>query len=968
MKKLLNAGIIKRDLSFPIYFQGYPIPANPGDTLASAILANSREQIMTSYPFSHKDYLTSMWGNPGHFFHVEGTKLAYSSCWLNQEVYPGFILDAERKRSDDESGQLKPNYFCTDLFRKELYETLQFPKKVLIKSLPWLSIGESADSGNKEKEKSMLLADIEHVSVELLVVGAGIAGLVAGLTASRAGIRLMILESDFMLGGRLNSEGENNNPWLMSTILELKNQENVRICNRTQFLRRDADGIFFAMEKFYKQDSVGNVQPIYKILKIKAEHTFVATGARERIPFLLDKNIPGIMPAGLFSTFLNRFGLGANEGVTLYTNNDAGWNTVKHLIRLGLRIDAVIDTRLNSTRVADCLVFRGAKIIKVLGKSHLRAVIIRDLQGRDTKIRTSLLAVSSGYETDYGMISQNIQNLEWCPRISSFKAHLNSSDLTLIGGANAVFCPKASIENAYKAACQLIKNRGLKVISGDLPYLDEENYECQLLGKDSGRFRQNWIGRLLDKNIADLVEPYNQIKKRHEKKINKLEEMELEALKMFSSDGEELSVLTSQTGNSCKNMSFSNTIYELSNSLFPICYAGTIVKEPFRTLPNHFEYEKLGVNWQKSGEWFVPAYFSRQNSSHKKKNIINLEIETTFNKVGISDLSDLVKIEIVGKYATNFIYESLDLERVDILVGECQEGFLVERDKVIIDHMMLLRTRDDKYILTAGNCNESRLYNYLNDKLLNKFPTLGVQINLITEVYQIYYLWGASAGKVLDSVLSLDSSVLKLRPMKLKTISSQDFKCLIYRCEERTTPSFRVFVSQSKSKQFFSQIEKIIQSYKGVVIGRCATEIMELENGLISGRRWQHFCESVELKESDETIIDEDDEKLFNQFLKFECFGKKQKHSRIAILYPIGPTKNIVEGSEVHSIGGLERDRIMGQVVASYFSKIQGKFIGYVCLNRAGNIKKKPVIVLNRGKDYQTQCELSSYDLIDTGT
>ena len=72
MRKLLNAGIIKRDLSFPVYFQGYPIPANPGDTLASAILANSREQIMTSYPFSHKDYLTSMWGNPGHFFHVKG--------------------------------------------------------------------------------------------------------------------------------------------------------------------------------------------------------------------------------------------------------------------------------------------------------------------------------------------------------------------------------------------------------------------------------------------------------------------------------------------------------------------------------------------------------------------------------------------------------------------------------------------------------------------------------------------------------------------------------------------------------------------------------------------------------------------------------------------------------------------------------------------------------------------------------
>ena len=269
--------------------------------------------------------------------------------------------------------------------------------------------------------------------------------------------------------------------------------------------------------------------------------------------------------------------------------------------------------------------------------------------------------------------------------------------------------------------------------------------------------------------------------------------------------------------------------------------------------------------------------------------------------------------------------------------------------------------------MTAGNCNESRLYHYLIDELLNKFSNLGVQINLITEFHQVYYLWGPSAGKVLDSALGLDSSVLKLRPMKLKTISSQDFKCIIYRCEERTTPSFRIFVSPSKFKHFFSQIENVIQSYNGVVIGRCAAEMIELENGLISGRKLQNSCKTGELKGSIETIIDEDDEKLFDQFLKFEKKKKKQNYSRIAILYPIGPTKNIVEGSEVHSIGGTERDCIMGQVVASYFSKTQGTFIGYVLLKRAGNIKKKPVIVLNHGKDYQTQCELSSYDLIGVG-
>ncbi len=963
MRKILNAGIFKRDLSFPIHFQGQIIPASPGDTLASAILANNREHTINSSVYNCSESLISTCSSSGHFLNLGESKLAYLDCWLGQEVYPGFTFNNQKNRHDSEDCHPsvgKPN---ANLFHKSLKEAKKFSKDQLFKLTPWLSRNELVDPGVREKEEGMTFADVEHVSVELLVVGSGVAGLVASLASSKAGVRLMLLESDFILGGRLNSEGQSNNTWLRNTVLDLESHEHVRICNRTQFLKRDSDGTFLAIEKCFKLDDTNSAHPIFKLLRIKAEHAFIACGATERIPISLNKTIPGIMSAGFFNTCLNRFGLGPNDGVSIYTNNDAGWNTVKYLMSLGLKIDAIIDTRLNSTMVADYPVFRGARIIKVLGKSHLRGIIIRNSQGRRTKIKTSLLAVSGGYNADFGIVDNSIQKLEWCPRLSSFKAHLNSPDLTLVGGANGVFCPNHSIETTYYSACQLIKNKGLKVMECDLPHLDKENYECQIVDRDEGRFRQNWFRKSLEKNITYFVESYKEKKIHYKKNTNKIEEMKSNALSIFSNDDDVTNIIKSQTRGPDIAIRVAKTTFDITK-LFSIDNEGKRILQPFRALPGHFEYEKQGAHLQRDGDWLIPRCFLRENSFCKETDLINLEIETTCKHVGISDMSDLMKIEITGKNATNFIQKSLGLKKVDIRVEECQEGFLIDRDGSILDQMAILRTGHNNYILTASNCNETTLYNYLIDVLFSRCAYTGVNVNLVTEFHQAYSVWGPRAGELLAGILGLESTVLDLLPMKPKKINFQNCKCVIYRNEERSIPSFRLLISPSDSLQFLMQIKKNLSSCNGLLIGRFAAETIELENWRISSKKLQKFYKTGKRKESFETPITRKDKRLFDQFLRFESLKEEKSYYRIAVLHSIGPTKNIVEGSEVHSIDTGGKNSLLGQVLASYFSRVKGTFVGYVYLEQAEKVRKKPVVVLNLGKQYQTECELSSFDML----
>ena len=89
--------------------------------------------------------------------------------------------------------------------------------------------------------------------------------------------------------------------------------------------------------------------------------------------------------------------------------------------------------------------------------------------------------------------------------------------------------------------------------------------------------------------------------------------------------------------------------------------------------------------------------------------------------------------------------------------------------------------------------------------------------------------------------------------------------------------------------------------------------------------------------------------------------------SRIAFLQPNGPTKNIVEGSEVRAFGGQNKASVLGRVVASYFSRMQGTFVAYVLLEQPGSFDRKLVFVPNQGKNYHTKCELSSFDSFNLG-
>ena len=95
--------------------------------------------------------------------------------------------------------------------------------------------------------------DARHAHTDLLVVGAGAAGLSAALVAARAGASVILVDDDFRAGGSLLDYGEllNGAPgadWVAAVVAELALFPSVRILLRTTAFGIYDDGFVLAVE------------------------------------------------------------------------------------------------------------------------------------------------------------------------------------------------------------------------------------------------------------------------------------------------------------------------------------------------------------------------------------------------------------------------------------------------------------------------------------------------------------------------------------------------------------------------------------------------------------------------------------------------------------------------------------------------------------------------------------------------
>ena len=253
-KNRLEGGLINRDSTRDFVFNGQTMQGFEGDTLASALIANDIRLVGRSFKYHRpRGVLSAGSEEPNAMVELRtGNRKEPNSRTTTTELYDGLVAHAQNCWPSLNFDFLEVN----DLFAPFLtggfyYKTFMWP------SIFWEKVYEpiirrAAGLGSASLEPDPDCYDKGFLHADLLIIGAGPAGLAAALIAAKSGARVIIVDEDFVTGGRLNAENyvvdeKPGSKWAKEITEELSNFNNVKILTRTTIIGAFDHGIYLSL-------------------------------------------------------------------------------------------------------------------------------------------------------------------------------------------------------------------------------------------------------------------------------------------------------------------------------------------------------------------------------------------------------------------------------------------------------------------------------------------------------------------------------------------------------------------------------------------------------------------------------------------------------------------------------------------------------------------------------------------------
>ncbi len=344
-----RGGRIDRSRPLAFRFDGRTLPGLSGDTLASALLANGVHLMGRSFKYHRpRGVIAAGSEEPNALVTVvrDAARLTPNLRATQVELYEGLEAHSQN-RSPSLGFDLGA---VNDLFAPFIpagfyYKTFMWPRRA------WRALYEPRIRAAAGLGRSPQHADPDRYAqrfahCDVLVVGAGPAGLAAAAAAAAGGARVILCDEQAEAGGSLLSEpadaaatlaGEPAAHWLATTLAALAASPRVRLLTRTTAFGYFPHNLVALNERLSDHLPVApDALPRERQWQVRAREVVLATGAIERPLVFPGNDRPGIMLAGAARTFLNRYGVRPGARAVLVTAADEGYQAALELQRAGL--------------------------------------------------------------------------------------------------------------------------------------------------------------------------------------------------------------------------------------------------------------------------------------------------------------------------------------------------------------------------------------------------------------------------------------------------------------------------------------------------------------------------------------------------------------------------------------------------------------------------------------------------------
>src|SRR5690242_2988824 len=251
-----TGGLIDRTRTLSFTFDGEELAGHPGDTLASALLANGVRLVGRSFKYHRpRGILSAGSEEPNALVELrQGARREPNTRATTIELYDGLDATSQNRWPSLKLDLLAVNQLFAPIFGAGFYyKTFMWPAAFWEKVYE-PAIRRAAGLGRASLESDPDRYDKAHAFCDLLVIGGGPAGLAAALAAGRAGARVILCDEDFLLGGRLNGDrhqigGQDGALWARQTSIELESLPEVRVMTRTTVFGAFDGNTFGALER-----------------------------------------------------------------------------------------------------------------------------------------------------------------------------------------------------------------------------------------------------------------------------------------------------------------------------------------------------------------------------------------------------------------------------------------------------------------------------------------------------------------------------------------------------------------------------------------------------------------------------------------------------------------------------------------------------------------------------------------------
>ncbi len=929
---------INREITFPIKFDNQILTASPGDSVASALYHNNHKLSKGSIISSNREVVFQK--KIREFISVDSgyqLDLGFDEI-LDQEAYPGLEIGPKNFFFDFNAKILKNFSFFNSGPIKQIFNHFIVEKK------------------NKQINPT-IIENIEYLSSQILIVGGGISGLFAASILANAGLKIILLERDFIFGGFSNFSDQKLNNWIKKLTSDLNKSKNCTILKNTSLIYTDPQNNFFALRKIYKINKNKFLTKSSILLKIVAEHVIIATGLKERTLPNINLDQSNILLASTVNKFVYRFGLKVKNNVVIYTNNDFGWETAFNLLDKGIEIKAIIDTRKDCNISINCPVFRGAQIIKTQGNLNVNSIKILDKNNNRHIIKTSLLIVSGGFDLNLGAVSEIIDNLKWCSKNLTFIPKEYYSNLYFLTDFDDLYCINSLIQNTSKISLNIlktykVKGKIYKSLFLEGKKLNSELYKKNYFHKNKSFNFYNIIQNILFKSFLSNENFKTQYR-------GKLNDLKFDAIKDFSKDKmiqDEIkqNIYVNYETNSL-TLSFNDNPELIQNNF------SFQINTPFRTTRCNEFYDKIGSFKKHYNNWVLPKFFYKDKNNKDELISINQELSMT-KTVGFSDESDLGKISIVGKDTFKFLKSIKSMTHINFR-EECFFTVYLKKGEFLFFDKLLVVVINKEYVLILLN---SRIEKQFFDYLLSNLNSLNFDIKCSlfkeSENFQVYSLVGSLSHKLLISKFQITNfSISKMLKNKIYKFDYCGQEIFILFQKIGSELFANIIINSNSALKFVEDIYPHLKNLGGGLIGRKSFEKIKLESGLIS---WNYLKkEELKLNTFSNNTKKENNHKF--EANDIQIFPLEIIYSKMLYLIPTGLTKNIVIGSNVYSYKRGKKQFLLGKVTFCFYSKKNEKVIGLIFFSKPINFEA--VIIENKSKNYETICEVKKYDELFLG-